>query len=279
MFTITNDLLIATLLDPVDDRDRLGPRYCWGGYLHQLRDNERRKLFSGPEFPARPSPFNGQGAPEVFCHQNYYTGDTLNREGDGGIILGVGAFDSIDREPVLSDLCEWRCDVEEAACTMTTEHEAYGWSYRLARNWELEGMTAISSTRIENQGEKELEVLWFPHPFYPLVKGGMVFRINLPVDIQENPGFRKKGNRISMIPGFDWETGRLEWLEGDFDGPLDATFRHPVTDTVTMSGDMPISHLPLWANAHTISLEPYSYHRLEAGESCDWSIRYCFGLH
>lgn len=277
MFTFTNDVLTATMLDPADDRDLLGPRYCWGGYLRQLRDAEGRELFSGPKFPALPSPFNGQGAPEVFCHRNFRTGETLNREGQGGIILGIGAFDSIDREPILSDLCEWQCTMEGAACTMVTEHQAHGWRYRLTRKWELRGMTAISSTRVENRQEKDLEVLWYPHPFYPLIDGGMDFRINVPVEMQENPGFLKQGDRISMIPDFDWETGRLEWLEGDFDARLEATFRHPITDTVTMSGDMPVSHLPLWANARTISLEPYSYHRLEAGQSCEWSIRYRFG--
>ena len=276
MLEITNNELTATLLDPVDDRDRLGPRYCWGGYLYQLRDSEGRELFSGPEYPDRPTVFNGQGAPEVFCYQNYRTGAPINMNDNRGIILGIGSFDAIEDEPVLQDLCEWQCDVRDSSCTMTTEHAAYGWSYGLERTWELQGRTAISSSCVENRGDKPLEVLWFPHPFFPLVDGGMEFQINLPLDMEENPGFRKEGDRISMIPDFDWVTGRLEWLQGDFAGPLEAVWQHPVTGTVTMAADIAIAHLPLWANAHTISLEPYSYYQLEPGDSCKWSIRYRF---
>lgn len=278
MLEFTNDVLTAVMLDPVEDRDRLGPRYCWGGYLHQLRDAEGRELWSGPEFPARPSAFNGQGAPEVFCYQNYRTGAAINMDGERGIILGIGAFDRMaNGEPVLYDICEWNRSLEETACIMNTQYSAQGWSYHLERRWELAGPTATSSTRVQNVGEKDLDVLWFPHPFFPLVDGGMDFSLNRPFEMDANPGFRREGQRISMIPGFDWKTGRLEWLRPAGEGPLEARFRHPVVGAATMTLDIPLLQLPLWANAHTISLEPYAYHRLLSGQSCAWSLTYRFG--
>lgn len=278
MFTFANEALAAEMLDPGDDRDRLGPRYCWGGYLHQLRDADGRDLLSGPEYPGRPTAYNGQGAPEVFCYQNYRTKEWMNVEGDIGIILGIGTIETLaDGTPTLGEVCEWDREIDGAVCTMSTEQAAHGWAYHLARRWELRGTTAISTTRIESRGDKPLDVLWYPHPFYPLVEGGMDFHINLPIRMDDNPGFEMNGQTISMTPGFDWNTGRLQWLEGDFGGRLEAVFQHPLTGTVTMRGEFPISHLPLWANAHTISLEPYVRYRVPPEEACQWTVAYEFG--
>jgi hypothetical protein len=67
MLYLSNQHLKIAILDPVQDQDRLGPRYCTGGYIYQVEDAKLGPLFSGPDYPAEPaSGVNGQGVPEVF---------------------------------------------------------------------------------------------------------------------------------------------------------------------------------------------------------------------
>jgi outer membrane immunogenic protein len=93
MLTLTVNSLAVELLNPADtgDRARLGTRYCWGGYIWQVHDQQAGPLLTGPEWPhPTPTPFNGQGLPESFRHTEFGTERPLMLENGRGFILGVG---------------------------------------------------------------------------------------------------------------------------------------------------------------------------------------------
>ena len=281
MLTLDTEELTLEFLDPAADLERLGPRYCWGGYLWQVRDAEGRPWLSGPQFPLpEPIPFHGQGMPEVFRFWDKFTSQLLNIRDGWGVIIGVGEVrDMRGQEPVLGELCAWEPTMHDNALVMTTKQGAAGWAYALDRTWQVQGQVLTSSTRIESTGDESLAVHWYPHPFFPLVDQGMRFRVTPPLTVEENPGFAAEGDGyFFMKPGHPWrEKGHFEWFVGDMPESLSAELQHPVTNRLTMSGSFPIAYMPVWANASTISLEPHSIHTLAPGESAAWSVHYAFG--
>ena len=89
MLQLSNGELRVDLLDPVADAARQGVRYCWGGYIWQVREACGEPLLTGPEWPnATPSAFNGQGLPESFRHTRF-EGRPLTWNGDHGLAVGV----------------------------------------------------------------------------------------------------------------------------------------------------------------------------------------------
>src|SRR6266567_1051673 len=68
MLTLSNDQLVVSILDPVDDRPRLGSRYVTGGYVYDVTDRKLGVVTSGPGYPDEvfPPVFDGQGLPEAF---------------------------------------------------------------------------------------------------------------------------------------------------------------------------------------------------------------------
>ena len=88
MFTLDGENLKLWLLDPVADADKLGSRYCSGGYVWQLADARHGELLSGPCFPSpSPPPFDGQGLPEVF---EIALGQDTATLGQDVWVIGVG---------------------------------------------------------------------------------------------------------------------------------------------------------------------------------------------
>src|SRR5688572_33055732 len=66
MYTLANHALEVSILDPIADQGRFGPRYCTGGYIYQVADNKLGDLMSGPTYPDKFNWFDGQGIPDAF---------------------------------------------------------------------------------------------------------------------------------------------------------------------------------------------------------------------
>src|SRR6187549_2174877 len=92
MLMLQNRELRINVLEPARDSARLGPRFCWGGYIWQVHDAVAGPIFTGPEWPeSAPSPFNGQGLPESFRHRTL-EGRPLTWRGDEGVAVGAGTL-------------------------------------------------------------------------------------------------------------------------------------------------------------------------------------------
>lgn len=281
MLTIRNESLEACVLDPVADRARMGGRYCWGGYCNRIRDAEGRELMSGPEFPELPSAFNGEGIPEVFRFENKVEQSFLTFDESGhGLIIGCGLA-HIDLEKwssmgEVTEPCEWQIEHEDARIRMRTQHAYSNWSYRLTRVLRLEGRTLYSETVLENTG-KAFTLQWYAHPFFPLIDGLCACRFAVKTAVCEETGYCcREDGWIEMRTGYDWQKGCFEWLRREPGRKLDAEIRHPLCGSVRMRGDFPVDTMPVWANAHTLSIEPYLKKKMAAGERYSWSLKYEF---
>src|SRR5204862_1140983 len=119
MLTLANDQLVVSLLDPVEDRGRLGSRYCTGGYIYDVTDRQLGPITSGPGYPdeVEPPVFDGQGLPEAFPSPLWIGGDVTAAnarpaEGTTMLILGVGFTRAASAEkwrvmPV-DEWCSWQ---------------------------------------------------------------------------------------------------------------------------------------------------------------------------
>ena len=66
MYSLKNESLEVSILDPLADQQRFGTRYCTGGYIFQVVDPKLGDLLSGPTYPDSFNVFDGQGIPDAF---------------------------------------------------------------------------------------------------------------------------------------------------------------------------------------------------------------------
>lgn len=288
MLQLANRDLRVDLLDPREPADiaRQGWRYCWGGYVWQVTDAQRGPLLSGPEFPkADPSAFNGQGLPESFRHARRDTLDRLTWKDDVGLALGAGILaanpgasgpgpDSVR----LVAPCDWRVTTNPDHITFHTQHSAAGFVYDLTRTIELRGRTLDSRTQLTNHGSARLTLQWFSHPFWALTAGRA--RITLPpgTTIPENPGFHVNAEGVLTFkrPFVTADDNQFALLSLPPGRELNLTVNHPQLARITFATSFVPDECPVWANAHTISVEPYLNLALAPGETRHWHVRHGF---
>ncbi len=284
MYTLQNEQLTLSILDPTTDAAYLGSRYVVGGYIYQVTDAVHGALLSGPEYPeAYPTPFNGQGAPDMFFTP---LGGDEAALGDEVGVIGVGRvrrtseiepFD-VRHNPEVVEFLPWQVVQDETSVTMRAAQEFRGWAYMLERRVELDGRTIRSRTSIRNAGESPLPVRWFPHPFFPPTPDGVQCRFSVPIELPENPGyFLNEDDFICLQPDFDWRKGHFQSLGfSEAENGMTITQRHPLVDEVVATIDYATDFLPIWGNDRTFSFEPYFDTELRQDESAAWQIEYTF---
>lgn len=275
-----NSELTVDLLDPASDLARLGPRFCWGGYIWQVNDRKAGPLLAGPEWPKpEPSPFNGQGLPESFRHSTM-EGKPLLWDGAEGLAPGAG---TLTRDPqggiAVSSPCRWSSDFTETSAIYRTEQTAGAWSYALERAVELKGRRLESRSSLTNRARTPLVLEWFAHPFFSLQPDGRAaLRLPKETRLDENPGYVLENGELGFRRAFD----------GEFDGclvrlglPAGSAFEigvsHPRLEGLRFAGDFAPFQCVLWANGNTVSTEPYLALSLAPGETRAWTLAYDFG--
>jgi hypothetical protein len=289
MYTLKNDGLSVSVLDPVADRSRLGSRYCTGCYIWQVTDRtngEKNKpvdLFTGPEYPnPNPPVFDGQGAPDAFelavGHENAEVGGEVLVIGVGRVLRSsnISPFHTRNN-PTVNQFCDWNVAVEKNSIQMSTSQKFLDCSFKLIRTLSLQARTLRLATNIQCESEAPVHVRWFAHPFFPHTPSFKCCKFSLPVKVPENPGFfLDEEGFVTMNRNFKWGN-HFRPLEMEWGRPLEAIQRHPFLEKgIRVSCEFPVALMPIWANQHTVSFEPYFEASVQSRHSEQWSIAYGF---
>lgn len=282
MLSLDNGELEVTLLDPEADAPRLGSRYCSGGYVYQVTDRRLGPLCTGPEYPLEPpSPFHGQGLPEVF---EIALGQNSAKVGDEVLVLGVGRVrrDSavkpfhVRDNPTVTERARYRIATTATSVTMSTAQAFERSALELERSVTLSGRTLESRTSVSNRGAVSLPLRWFAHPFFPFTVDGWI-ALSLEADFAENPGFAwSPEGRIVPKRSHAWPAGQYLPIRTALGYELTAKQAHPKLGELDIECRFPLGFLALWGNDRALSLEPFFHTVLETGNSAVWSIVYQF---
>lgn len=270
MYTLANDALEVTILDPIADQDRFGPRYCTGGYIFQITDNDLGPLMSGPTYPDDFNWFDGQGIPDAFHLsplRDPAATDTL------GLILGIGICDLAARE--VREFCHWDVTQDNTSITMRTSHQYGNFNVELERTVTLSRRTVRSHTRLTNHS-MPLPVRWYPHPFYPHPEGDELIKLNVPVTAMDDPGYALLDNGFIARKGWPWDKGYFLALDHPQSNNLVVLQKHPKLGLVAGTCSYVPAFFPIWGNPNTFSWEPYLEHGVGNNQTLTWWIDYEF---
>ncbi|MBL9202457.1 MAG: hypothetical protein JNL39_18245 [Opitutaceae bacterium] len=287
MLRLTNRDLLVEILDPADpfDQKRKGWRYCHGGYVWQVIDRKHGQLLTGPSFPAEPTVFDGQGLPESFRHTRRDTGARLTWRGDAGLAIGAGLLTANPQKDapgpdsvILGERCPWTVHPFDDHIVFQTRQSAAGVSYELTRKLELSGRTLTSFNQLTNAGDTPLALQWFPHPFWALTDGRAKMRLPAGTTVPENSVYAiaPDGSLTFKRTFGPRPDNQFVLLTLPPKTPLSLSLNHPKLARVTFEVSYVAEECPLWANAHTISVEPYLALSLAPGETRHWHVRHGF---
>ncbi|MDR0330491.1 MAG: hypothetical protein LBH93_02120 [Chitinispirillales bacterium] len=279
MITISTDKIAVDILDPIADRDKLGSRYCTGGYIWQLYGRDGRPLLSGPHFPsASPPVFDGQGMPEVF---ETPLGGEGGAVGSNVCVIGVGLVKKSSgiapfhprNNPHVARFCDWDIiERESDRVAMVTSQTFGGKSVKLRRMVRVEGNRVESINTLANTGGSDVNLRWFSHPFFPptanLSCGKIAPRIKLP----DNAGYEMGADGvISMKPDYPWEKGLFQVLDTP-EAKLNFHILHPAAGALNLQLDYNVTRCALWANSRAFSFEPFTQRTVSARGEASWGV-------
>jgi hypothetical protein len=271
MYTLANDSLEISILDPIADRERFGVRYCTGGYIFQVTDARLGPLMSGPTYPDTFNWFDGQGIPDAFnlCPLT----DPASSE-PVALILGIGLCNTVDREVVT--FCEWDVSEQGNSITMLTAHTYASYDVALERTVTLSQRTIRSFTCVTNRGKQPIPMRWFPHPFYPQPETDELLKLNLPLGPIDHEAYRMGDNGFICRKGWPW--GKGYYLPLDHSGTSNLTLlqKHPKLGLVAAMCSFAPTYFPIWGNPRTFSWEPFFERTIGMGQTVDWYIDYEF---
>ncbi len=278
MHEISSGDLRVELLDPARDQARLGPRYCWGGFIWQVHHRTAGPLLTGPEWPEpRPIPFNGQGLPESFRHKTR-SGAPLTWNGDRGVAIGAGELAVTDGAVALIHPCEWSLTEFTCGARYRTRQAAAGFDYQLERTVEILGDELRSTSRLSNHAPRPLALEWFAHPFFALTDGLIELRLPETTQLKENPGFSLAAGHLRQKRVFvGKDDGHFDLLTLPPGQPLRCRLSHPRLSHLEFSTSFVPSECVIWGNGNTFSIEPYQTLALAPGETAEWFLSYKFG--
>jgi hypothetical protein len=287
MIRLTSASLAVDLLDPSHyaDAAHLGARFCHGGFIWQIFQRDAAgtltPLLSGPEYPSpTPDPFNAQGLPESFRHRTRAGAPfTWNSPGTHGVALGAGEL-TLDAagQVALHRPCTWLVTRTDHEATFRTSHTAAGFAYELTRRITVIGAEVISSSHLTNLAATPLVLEWFAHPFWPLTKGSARIALPAGTTLPANPGFTvaPEGTLTFLRPFLTPEDNQFALLTLPPSPSLSLSLDHPMLSRVDFSTSFAPTECPVWANARTVSVEPYLALNLAPGETREWQVRHAF---
>lgn len=285
MHLLTNGVLSVSILDPGADRSLFGSRYCTGGYIWQIVHKQFGELMSGPYFPQKnPPTFDGQGAPEVF--ESTVPDADLKPVGAPVLIPGVGLvkktsplipFHSRNNPDVIS-FCTWDISTGPNTVTMTTTQLQDSFQCSISREITLKDSTVISRTSFGFTGPDFFSLSWFAHPFFPLNPDFRCCRFSFHVKpiISDAFAIDEETQELLIRSSFDYSKSSYTLLDIPEEKSIIINQFHPVTGTIIVSTDFPVSKIPVWTNKNTFSFEPYFQTMLRSAETVSWSMIYQF---
>jgi hypothetical protein len=283
MFILKNKYISVQVINPVEDKKLLGPRYCTGGYIFQVQDNVLGSLLSGPRFPDGPfNVFDGQGAPEVFE-------TALNQDGanihEDVLVIGVGLVSRtssnspfhVRDNPNVKEFALWRIEQSPVSITMKTKQSFMGWALELSRTLSIRKRILISQTNIKNVGTRVLPIRWFAHPFFPFHQDFRACRFSVPVTLEPNLGYTLSENGyIELKHQYNWKIGLYQKIAYKQTGTFKVEQTHPVLGKMRIKCDFMPDSLAIWANNNTFSFEPFKIASVQPGQELSWNISYSF---
>lgn len=271
MYTLNNTQLTVTVLDPIADRERFGTRYCVGGYIFQVADARLGDLLSGPTYPDSFNVFDGQGLPEAF---NLSPLRDASQGEDLALLLGIGVCDLKANTP--KDRAVWTVDQAADTLTMRTTHLFGSYHIEVERVVTLHNRTVGSATTVRNFGHSWVPLKWFPHPFFPQPRTDELCKVNIPVQISDNPGYTLEPSGFIQRKGWPWTEGFFLPLDHNADTNLIVFQRHPKVGMVTATCSYRPDFFPIWGNPRTFSWEPFLERTIGAKQNLAWSVTYDF---
>lgn len=271
MYTLQNDTLEVSILNPILNQDRFGTRYCTGGYIFQITDAQHGPLLTGPTYPDTFDAFNGQGIPDAF---NRSPLRELDDPPETALIIGIGMCNLADN--TVTEFCHWDIQHSETEITLSTKQTHQKFSLELTRTVALNGRTIRSYSHLKNTGRPFIPISWFPHPFFPHPKTDELCRLNIDVDFPENPGYEWAGSGFINRKDWPWEKGYFQALNHNAKTNVVVFQKHPALGLIAATTSYVPSLFPIWGNPITFSWEPYYEHTIAPGQETSWWIDYEF---